>query len=168
MKREVIGLPKKTALLLREWRLKSTEGWRRGLALLLAAVVVAASPGIAGAGERLDAATLAKVFRGVSVLGFYRDGSVFTETYREDGSIRYFDNSGTAGGTWSIKDGKFCTIYKEIEGSCFVVEREGANCFTFFAPDPQTNKIDREGWSARVWNPQNGKRTCPSLEGEGA
>jgi hypothetical protein len=160
--REVIGLPKKTALLLREWRMKSTDGWW-GIpvqAAALAAALLAA--GVAEAGERLNNDALTHTFRGATIMGFYPDSTLFTETYSGDGSVKYFDRDGTAHGTWSIRDDHFCTFYKEMDGSCFVVEHDGANCFTFYSVDPATNKIDPEDWSARAWDPENGKNTCPT------
>ena len=47
-------------------------------------------------------------------------------------SIRYHDVNGADSGEWSVKDDTFCTFYEGQEGACFFVERDGANCFTFF------------------------------------
>ena len=160
--REVMGSPNETALLLREWSMKSTDR-RAGRRAAMAALSLALWTGsIALAGETVNARDLEKTFKGMTLDGVYYNSAYFTEVYREDGSIRYSDANGADSGKWSVKNGQFCTFYEGQEGACFTVEKDGANCFTFFEKDPDTGQIDRDKWTSRGWDRAKGKATCPT------
>ena len=127
----------------------------------LAAVALLALGAAAGpAGTRMGDAAMAAAFAGTTLEGIYADGTYFTEAYHDDGSIRYWDATGADSGEWSIEDGKFCTFYEGLQGACFVVERDGDNCFTFREKDPDTGEIDPDTWTSRGWNRAR-KPTCP-------
>ena len=113
------------------------------------------------AGDMMGEDEIQKTFAGMTLDGVYFNGQFFTETYHDDGSIRYSDSNGADSGEWSVKDGKFCTFYEGQEGACFQVQRDGANCFTFYEPDPDTGRIDLNNWTSRGWN-RNSKSTCPT------
>ena len=133
---------------------------RRCAALALLGVAVA---GPVWAGERIAATDLRGALSGVTLDGIYRDGSFFSETYGEDGSIRYHDSEGADSGEWSIKGETFCTFYQSLEGACFFVERDGTNCFTFFAAaEASDGSVKPEAdWTSRGW--ARGKpSTCPT------
>jgi hypothetical protein len=115
----------------------------------------------ASASEKMTAKDIEKTFEGMTLDGVYYNGQFFTEAYHDDGSIRYSDSSGADSGEWSVKDGKFCTFYEGQEGACFEVERDGANCFTFYEPEPDTGKINPDNWTSRGWN-RASKPTCPT------
>lgn len=118
-----------------------------GIALLHAAPFAAAS-------ERMFGFEMEKTFSGFTFDGIYDDGSFFSETYFEDGSIRYHDVDGADSGQWSVEGDTFCTFYEGSQGACFFVDRDGANCFTFY------EAIEGEGgswkpsetWTSRAWN----------------
>jgi hypothetical protein len=136
--------------------MKSTD---KRVARLAAAALVAlvAAPAAAG---RMTGADIETCLGGITLDGIYYDGNYFTETYREDGTIRYWDAVAADSGEWSIQDGQFCTFYEGQEGACFIVERDGSNCFTFFEKDPDTVAIDPKRWTSRGWI--RGKdNTCP-------
>jgi len=138
--------------------MSTVQGFRR-LALWLALSAMAA-PAFA-AGTLLANDDLGRTFSGVTLDGVYKDGGFFSETYAADGTISYLDANGKADGTWSVKDGAFCTFYKKQEGSCFFVKQEGSNCFAFFEPKagPSGSKVPREEWTSRGWNRAN-PSTC--------
>jgi hypothetical protein len=129
--------------------------------LALALVFVAAA-GLASAGEPMDAAAINDTFSGITLDGVYQDGSFFSETYNEDGTIRYHDVDRADSGEWSVKDRTFCTFYEGQEGACFFVERDGANCFTFFAAveDSGGHQVPEDAWTSRGWNRDHAP-TCP-------
>jgi hypothetical protein len=141
--------------------MKSTDKRAAGPAALLVVAVFSCLAPTAIASETMDAADIAKTFSGMTLDGVYYNGQFFTETYDDDGSIRYHDASGADSGEWSVRDGKFCTFYEDQEGACFEVERDGANCFTFVEPDPDTGRIDPESWTSRGWS-RAAKPTCPT------
>lgn len=117
--------------------------------------------GSARAGERLDSAAIEATFKGMTLDGVYRDGEFFSETYAEDGSIRYHGLAGADRGEWSAVSGRFCTFYEGAEGGCFVVERDGANCFTFFVDEGGDQPKPAADWTSRGWD--RGKpSTCPT------
>lgn len=136
-----------------------------GLAVLLAM----AAPVIAG--ERMPEADIAKTFSGVTLDGVYATGAFFSESYNEDGTIRYHDVEGADSGEWSVQNGKFCTFYQDQQGACFFVERDGSNCFTFFEPEDVTAPAPKDGttppepgpkkdWTSRGWD-RSHPSTCP-------
>jgi hypothetical protein len=122
------------------------------LAPLAAAIALAASA--VEAGWTMAAPEIEAAFRGITLDGVYNDGSFFTETYFDDGSIRYRDAAGADSGDWSVQGNMFCTFYEMQLGSCFFVVREGDNCFTFFEPvrGPGGEIVPRESWTSRGWN----------------
>ncbi len=110
---------------------------------------LAATP--AAAGDRMSEAEIEATLGGATLDGIYFDGNYFTETYHEDGTIRYWDAVSADSGEWSVQDGQFCTFYQGQAGACFTVERDGANCFTFFEKNPDTGAIDPHKWTSRGW-----------------
>ena len=94
---------------------------------------------------------IGKAFRGITLDGIYDDGAFFSETYFDDGSIRYHDSQGADSGEWSVSGDTFCTFYEDQTGACFFVERDGVNCFTFFeAVEGSEGKMaPRRDWTSR-------------------
>lgn len=128
--------------------------------LALLAALLAPATGMAG--EPLGEAEIASTFRGMTLDGIYRDGEFFSETYNEDGSIRYHGQTGADSGEWSVEGGRFCTFYEGAEGACFFVERDGANCFTFTAPDEKAGRtVPQKDWTSRGWD-RTKPSTCPT------
>lgn len=113
------------------------------------------------AGERMAAQDLDKALAGITLDGIYFDGTFFTETYHEDQTIRYWDANGADSGRWSVRDGLFCTFYESLQGACFLVERDGDNCFTFFEMDADNPTMPRKEWTSRGWNRAK-PATCPT------
>jgi len=123
----VIGSLRKTALFLSERRTKS-------IALpVTAAFAMILTAFAANAGQSMNGSEIEKTFRSVTLDGIYGDGRFFSETYFDDGTIRYHEADGADSGDWSVREDMFCTFYEGMEGGCFFVYREGANCFIFFA-----------------------------------
>jgi hypothetical protein len=120
-----------------------------GRILVAALVVLGAGP---AAAERMSASDIEAALGGIVLDGIYADGTYFTEAYHDDHSIRYWDANGAASGEWSIEHGLFCTFYENLEGACFAVERDGANCFTFFEMDPDNAGAPLKDWTSRGWN----------------
>lgn len=128
-------------------------------AILLAATILLAAP--ASAGERVKGTELEGIFSGMTLDGIYADGTFFSESYKDDGSIRYHDPDGADSGEWSIEGERFCTFYENSQGACFFVERDGANCFSFYAPDGEgENAKPQADWTSRGWNREL-PPTCP-------
>jgi hypothetical protein len=127
----------------------------------LAAAIVASVWSSAEAGQSMAAAEIEQAFRGITLDGVYNDGSFFSETYFDDGSIRYRDAGGADSGDWSVRGDMFCTFYDVQRGSCFFVVREGENCFTFFEPvrGSEGEIMPRETWTSRGWNREQ-EATC--------
>ena len=139
--------------------MKSTGKRVAGRALSLLLMLVA---GVAIAGTRLTGAEIDHAMRGITLDGIYKDGTFFSETYNDDGSIRYHDDEGSDSGDWSVKDNTFCTFYDSQEGACFFVERDGTNCFTFFKAvtgDDGTVSPSPD-WTSRGWSREHAS-TCP-------
>lgn len=115
----------------------------------------------AEAGQSMAAAEIEETFRGITLDGVYNDGTFFSETYFDDGSIRYHDAFGADSGDWWVRGDMFCTFYEMQQGSCFFVVREGDNCFTFFEPErgPGGEIVPRENWTSRGWNRED-DATC--------
>ncbi|BCP55376.1 hypothetical protein K32_39930 [Kaistia sp. 32K] len=117
----------------------------------------------ARAGERVPEKEIEKSLSGVTLDGIYNNGAFFSETYNEDGSVRYHDIDGSDSGQWSVQAGKFCTFYESQQGACFFVERDGPNCFTFFVPDEKggPNAGPAKEWTSRGWDRRK-PSTCPT------
>jgi hypothetical protein len=130
-------------------------------AVAFALSVFCAVPG-AEAGQRLFGFELEKTFSGFTYDGIYDDGAFFSETYFEDGSLRYHDVKGADSGQWSIEGDTFCTFYESADGACFYVERDGENCFTFYESVEGAGGATRpsETWTSRAWNRESDS-TCP-------
>lgn len=99
---------------------------------------------------------ISSALAGKTLEGRYATGRAFTERYRADGRVEYFEPGGvTAGGRWSITAGTFCTIYDgDSSGGCFLVARVARNCFEFFfatrtEEDAMRRKADEPSWTAR-------------------
>jgi hypothetical protein len=135
------------------------------LAAFLAVLAPAVAPG-ASAGERMFGFELEKAFAGYTFDGIYDDGAFFSETYYEDGSIRYHDVNGADSGEWSIEGDTFCTFYEASQGACFFVERDGENCFTFFeAVEGDGGGLKpNDTWTSRAWN-REAESTCTTPPG---
>lgn len=125
---------------------------------LAAALFLLPAAALAGAPvEDLEA-----VFRGMTLDGVYADGLFFSETYFEDGLIRYHDATGADSGEWSVRDGMFCTFYETQQGACFFVRRDGENCFTFYesVAGEDGSLAPRPDWTSRGWD-RSRDPTCP-------
>ncbi len=131
-------------------------------ARLVAVVFLAVLAAPAAAGERMSEAEITATLDGVTLDGVYFNGSYFTETYHDDNTIRYWDAVAADSGEWSVQDGQFCTFYRGQEGACFIVERDGTNCFTFFEKNPDTGAIDPAQWTSRGWI-RGRDNTCPDV-----
>jgi hypothetical protein len=131
--------------------------------LAVLAVALVSLPDAGAAGERLFGFEMAKAFSGITLDGIYDDGSFFSETYFEDGSIRYHDVHGADSGQWSVEGDTFCTFYDSQQGACFFVEKDGDNCFSFYeAVEGADGKLEpNETWTSRGWNRQ-ADPTCPT------
>lgn len=135
----------------------------RLLAGLASVMLAAMTPSAVRAGERVPESEIEKSLAGVTLDGIYNNGAFFTETYNEDGSVRYHDIDGSDSGQWSVQAGKFCTFYETQQGACFFVERDGTNCFTFFVPDEKggPNAGPVKDWTSRGWDRRK-PSTCPT------
>ncbi|WEK50706.1 MAG: hypothetical protein P0Y66_00945 [Candidatus Kaistia colombiensis] len=134
--------------------------WTRRFAPPVAGAVIglmAAQPAVAS--QRVPTSEIETIFSGVTLDGIYNNGAFFSETYNADGSIRYHDMDGSDSGRWSVRDGKFCTFYDSQQGACFFVERDGGNCFTFFAPEETGGPA--QDWTSRGWDRRK-PSTCPT------
>jgi hypothetical protein len=147
----------KTALFLAEPGGKSI-GLRVGsaVAAIITLTVIAAE-----AGQSMVSPEIEGTFRGMTLDGIYNDGTFFSETYFDDGSIRYHDAAGADSGDWSVQEDMFCTFYEAQQGACFFVVREGPNCFIFFEPvrGDDGRVVPRETWTSRGWN-RSSAATC--------
>lgn len=126
----------------------------------VAAILILAVPA-AHAAQTMEASEIHEAFTGITLDGIYNDGTFFSETYFEDGTIRYHDATGADSGEWSVSGDMFCTFYEGQQGACFFVVREGQNCFVFFEPvrGPDEIAVPREIWTSRGWNKQS-EATC--------
>lgn len=157
VKGKIIGSLLKTALFLAEPGAKS-------IAMHLTATIVlflTLTGSAANAGDNMKGLEIEEIFPGITLDGVYNDERVFSETYFDDGSIRYRDNRGADRGDWSVRGDMLCTFYEGLQGGCFFVIRESPNCFVFFGAiegaDGRFKPSDR--WTARGWNRQ-GKTDC--------
>jgi hypothetical protein len=137
--------------------MKSTD---KHVAPLLGVVLLALVAAPAAAGERMSPAEIETTFTGATLDGIYFNHVYFTEAYHDDGTIRYWDAVAADSGEWSVQDGQFCTFYQGQEGACFTVERDGANCFTFFEKKADTGAVDPKTWTSRGWI-RGRNNTCP-------
>ncbi len=128
---------------------------------IAAAVLLALSAASAEAGGTMSAAEIDETLRGITLDGVYHDGAFFSETYFEDGSLRYRDAAGVESGDWSIDGDLFCTFYERLRGACFFVVRQGDNCFTFFEAVRGSggDRVPRPTWTSRGWN-RRSAATC--------
>ena len=136
------------------------------LSLVVIACLAVVSAAAASAGERMSGADIGRTFRGITLDGIYDDGAFFSETYFDDGSIRYHDSNGADSGEWSVSGDTFCTFYEDQTGACFFVVRDGANCFTFYESieDGSGKMVPRRDWTSRGWN-RDAEATCPTPPG---
>jgi hypothetical protein len=157
VKRVVIEIARRElALFSRESLMKSTDKRLTAAAFALVAAI-ASAPAVA---DPMTSGEIERMLSGVTLDGIYFDGNYFTETYHDDGTIRYWDAVSADSGEWAVQDGQFCTFYEGQEGACFTVERSGANCFTFYEKDAKTGMIDPKKWTSRGWNRAH-DNTCP-------
>ncbi len=129
--------------------------------LVLAATFGAAEAG--GSGQRMLGDEIRAALTGITLDGIYSDKLFFSETYFEDGLIRYHDVHGADSGEWTIEDDTFCTFYESLSGACFFVERDGDNCFSFFEAVEDENGAlhPAPDWTSRGWNREKDS-TCPT------
>lgn len=134
--------------------------------LASAILLIFAQPLTAAAAERMFGFEMERAFSGHTFDGIYDDGAFFSETYFEDGSIRYHDIDGADSGQWTVEGDTFCTFYEGAQGACFFVEREGANCFTFYeAVEGNDGSLSpSRTWTSRAWNRKSGS-TCTTPPG---
>lgn len=102
-------------------------------------------------------------FEGITLDGIYNDGQFFSETYFDDGSIRYHDVEGADSGNWAVEDDKFCTFYENLLGACFFVYRDGSNCYTFYEEVEEGENAGQPSpdWTSRGWD-RAADSTCPT------
>jgi hypothetical protein len=133
---------------------------------LLFTFVLIAGEAPAAAGERMKGDDITSTFQGMTLDGIYDDGSFFSETYFEDGTIRYRDTDGADSGEWSVTNDTFCTFYEGQTGACFFVDRDGLNCFTFYeaVEDAAGKFAPKATWTSRGWN-REAESTCPTPPG---
>ena len=125
--------------------------------LCLVALALAA-PTHAGS-KRMVGFEIRGAFEGITLDGIYNDGQFFSETYFEDGSIRYHDVEGADSGQWTVEDDKFCTFYENLLGACFFVYRDGPNCYSFYEEDDDGQPSAE--WTSRGWDREEDS-TCPT------
>lgn len=115
----------------------------------------------AHAGQSMNGTEIEATFRGITLDGVYGDGTFFSETYFEDGTIRYHESGVADSGDWSVRDGLFCTFYEGLEGGCFFVFREGSNCFVFYGAveGADGNPVQDESLTAHGWD-RRSEATC--------
>jgi hypothetical protein len=130
------------------------------MAALVGVLLLAIAVAPAAAGNRMSEADIEATLGGTTLDGVYFNGTYFTEAYHEDGTIRYWDAVSADSGEWSVKDGQFCTFYEGQEGACFDVERDGANCFTFYEKNADSGAVDPKKWTSRGWI-RGHDNTCP-------
>ncbi len=114
----------------------------------------------------LDGPAIIRIFEGKAVSGVYSDGSPVKESYKQGGSIDYWDTTRTSTGTWSVVNNLFCTFYNtpDMSGGCFRVEQVSANCFDYFALASSTGEAlsptDKPRYTARA-HIEGAPDTCP-------
>ncbi len=113
------------------------------------------------AAERMPAGEIGRTFSGMTLDGVYASGLFFTETYHEDQSIRYWDTNAADSGRWFVRNGQLCTFYRNQQGACFIVDRDGDNCFTFYEPSPDDATVPLPDWTSRGWDRRK-SATCPT------
>jgi len=133
---------------------------------VLALLMLFAAPAVAdtgGGGKRMLGSEIRLALTGITLDGVYSDNLFFSETYFEDGLIRYHDINGADTGEWTIEDDTFCTFYESLSGACFFVERDGDNCFTFFEAIEDDKGVLHPAaeWTSRGWN-RDEESTCPT------
>jgi hypothetical protein len=139
--------------------MKSTAERSARVAIAAALILLA---GAADAGQRMLGFEMRQAFRGITLDGVYGDGTFFTETYVADGTIEYRDAEGADTGKWSISGETFCTFYERRAGACFFVQRDGANCFSFYEATDTGGAT--KVWTSRGWN-RASHATCPEAPG---
>jgi hypothetical protein len=124
---------------------------RRAIPLLVLSLA-ALAPAVAG--ERLHGFEIRRAFNGITLDGIYRGGAFFSETYNDDGTIRYHDADGADSGRWSVSGDTFCTFYDRQPGACFYVLSHGDNCFTFHqsTEDETGRQGPSQDWASEGWN----------------
>jgi hypothetical protein len=130
--------------------------------LLLTALTLAA----AVSEHWMSETEMVSAFGGRTLNGKYASGLSFTETYRPDGHISYWDPNIIATGRWRVSEQGFCTFYDDMNGGCFLARKVGANCFEFFIIETQDNGPLPPGSSkpyvAQGWYPDK-PSTCSAL-----
>ena len=128
---------------------------------LSAALLVDAGP------AWMQGADIFDTFAGKKVAGNYASGLDFTEVYIKDGTTDYRDPQLKIIGRWSVVNGMFCTLYVEVQGGCFRVARESANCYAIYVA-AQTEDEARAPtilprWIARCWIADTPSTCAPSI-----
>jgi hypothetical protein len=114
----------------------------------------------------MDEQSMHRAFSGKTLTGKYSTGTPFTETYKSDGSIAYWDPSLEATGQWRVSKQGFCTFYDDMNGGCFLARQIGENCFEFYLIESQDSgpllpKEDKP-YVAQGWYPEKSP-TCEVL-----
>src|SRR5262245_3311591 len=101
---------RKPGAFLREPPMKSTKT----LTAVLMAVSLSATT--AGAIDQQHGFEIRRALAGITLDGIYPDGSFFSETYNQDGTLSYHDANHDDTGTWQTARDQFCTYYKGQKG----------------------------------------------------
>jgi hypothetical protein len=110
------------------------------------------SPTWAGDISVLKGPDILAMLSGKTVRGAYADGTAFTETFWPDGKDTYWDPRGTTTGKWSVARDLMCFEYdseSNMSGGCFRVEKNGSNCFEFYAVAKSVNDVPLPGTKPR-------------------
>lgn len=113
----------------------------------------------------MTGAQLKGTFAGAAIAGEYVDGRTFNETYDTSGSLSYVEptNSRDWSGSWSITNGRFCTIYDVSgTGGCFRVRRTSFNCFEFYFDTRTEAEARRSTLRTPTWTARARRTDTPS------
>jgi len=98
-------------------------------------------------------------FAAAKISGEYVDGRTFSERYGKDNRLTYRESTQKMmwSGSWSIVNGRFCTIYDNFgTGGCFRVRQVSLNCFEFYfdtrtEEEARASTLTKPSWTARAW-----------------
>jgi hypothetical protein len=141
---------------------------RANFAILVSALFALNAFGPAAAFERnwMNETSMQRAFSGKTLTGRYATGTPFTETYKQDGSIVYWDPGLAATGYWRVSKQGFCTFYDDMNGGCFLAQQIGENCFEFYLVESQDSgplpSKESEPYIAQGWYPDK-TPTCEVL-----
>ena len=107
----------------------------------------------------MSGADILSTFPGITLTGNYADGIKFSETYGHSGAIDYRDDLSKTTGHWFERNGLFCTFYVGANGSCYTVQKSGANCYEYFIREEEDGTLSP---MADKWNSVGWDETKPS------